>query len=71
MDLDMPTEITMPSFTPDEIEEISDDLQEDISDAHCHMSWLDNYKTACILLYDEDYENAFALFQSEAEYNDL
>ena len=69
MDMDIPTEIemTMPSFTPDEIEEISDDLQEDISDDHFHMNWRDNYKTACSLLYDENYEQAFALFQSESE----
>lgn len=69
MDMDIPTEIeiTMPSFTPDEIEEIADDTQEDISDVRYHMNWRDNYKTACSLLYDEDYEKAFALFQSEAE----
>lgn len=67
MDISPELEIPMPSIAPDEIEEIYDEPQENISPESYHMNWRGDYKTACILMYDGDYKNALALFQVEAD----
>ncbi len=67
MDISPELEIPIPSITPDEVEETSDEPQENISAESYHMNWRGDYKTACSLMYDGDYENALALFQEEAD----
>lgn len=66
MDISPELEIPMPSITHDEVEETFDEPQENISVESYHMNWRGDYKTACSLMYDGDYENALALFQEEA-----
>ena len=67
MDISPELETEMPSITPDEVEEMNDEPRENItSESYC-MNWRGNYKTACSLMYDGDYENALALFQKEAD----
>lgn len=67
MDISPELETPMPSIAPDEIEEIYDEPQENITAESYHMNWRGDYKTACGLMYDGDYANALALFQEEAD----
>lgn len=67
MDISPELEIQMPSIVPDEAEETSDEPQENIYAESYHMNWRGDYKTACGLMYDGDYENALTLFQEEAD----
>ncbi len=67
MNISPELEIQMPSIAPDEIEEIYDEPLENISAESYPMNWRGDYKTACGLMYDGDYENALDLFQSEAD----
>ena len=67
MDISPELEIPMPSIAPDEIDDTSDEPQENIATESYHMNWRGDYKTACSLMYDGDYENALALFQEEAD----
>lgn len=67
MDISPELETPMPSIAPDEVEDTSDEPQENITAESYHMNWRGDYKTACSLMYDGDYENALALFQEEAD----
>lgn len=67
MDISPELETPIPSITPDEIEETSHEPQENITAESYHMNWRGDYKTACGLMYDGDYENALAIFQEEAD----
>ena len=67
MDISPELEIPIPSIAPDEVEEIYDETQENITAESYHMNWRGDYKIACGLMYDGDYENALAIFQEEAD----
>ncbi len=66
MDISPELEPPIPSIVPDEVEETSDELQENITVESYHMNWRGDYKTACGLMYDGDYENALVMFQTDA-----
>jgi len=67
MDVSPELETPIPSIAPDEVEEIYDEPQENIIAESYHMNWRGDYKTACGLMYDGNYEKALALFQDEAD----